>query len=200
MDNFSEADLIPLEKLGFDIALTGGMRSGKDTVYKILSELGYRVHRVAFGDMLKDRFHDTFQDIPWEPKPIQHYIDYGQAMRAIDEDVWVKALRERVRYIQRNRLIAPNIVITDVRQPNEFKYARENGFVIVKVEANPQLRVYRMRELGEEFNPDLFTQPTELHMQTQHVDYVLHNHTVDREELKSAVERLIRQIRRDRGL
>ena len=188
------------DKLGFDIALTGEMRSGKDTVYQILTEFGYRVHRVAFGDMLKTKFHNTFQDIPWDPKPIQHYIDYGQAMRAIDEDVWVKALDERVRYIKSTQLITPNIVITDVRQPNEFEYARKNGFVIVKVEASPQLRVHRMKSLGEEFNPDLFIQPTELHMQTQRVDYVLPNHTVDREELKTSIERLIRKIREDRGL
>ena len=189
-----------MKEIGFDIALTGGMRSGKDTVFEILQELDFRVRRVAFGDELKKKFHETFEDIPETPKPIQHYIDYGQAMRAIDEDVWVKALSYKVQFLRDYILSKTNIVITDVRQPNEFKYARENGFVIVKVEANPQLRVHRMKSLGEEFNPDLFTQPTELHMQTQHVDYVLQNHTVDREELKSAVERLIKRIRRDRGL
>jgi len=189
-----------MKHLGFDIALTGEMRSGKDTIFKILEELGYMVHRVAFGDELKSQFHKTFEDIPESPKPIQHYIDYGQACRAIDEDVWVKALSKTVLRTYRQTLMPSNFVITDVRQPNEFKYARDNKYVIIKVEASDGLRVMRMEELGEKFDPDLFSQPTELHMKTQKYDYIIHNHTTDIEELKVSVERLINQIRKDRGL
>lgn len=149
------------------IALTGKMRSGKDTVAEHLANT-YGFDRLAFGDALKRHAHAVFPWIGEESKPRALYQQFGQFMRQIEPDVWVRHIERRLPYVR-------DVVITDLRQPNEYEWARKNGFVIIRVSTTDELRVKRMIEVGDEFNVHDLTHETELHIDSFAVDYELVN-------------------------
>ena len=135
------------------IALIGKSRSGKDTVAEILTERASYT-RLAFADRLKKAalqvdpivYHDcrvgyrTLADIVraegWErakdglPEVRRFLQDFGQAMREIDDMVWVRPVADQVR--QGTRLNMP-CVVSDVRYANEVTELQALGAVTVRV-------------------------------------------------------------------
>ena len=95
------------------IAITGRLRSGKDTVADILQEeTHFTVYR--FADGITDIIQQYFPD-DWKlGKPREHYQVIGQSLRQLDENVWVKALHRKRQYAH----LYCNELITDLRQPN----------------------------------------------------------------------------------
>lgn len=133
------------------IALIGGARAGKDTVALYLGAIS-DFQRIAFGDAMKHHLYEIFPDLKDLPKPRQAMIDFGQACRGIDPLVWVKALaRESKKW---KEFGYANLVITDVRQPNELEYCLDNGYTIVKIEVEPEIAVARALEGGEVLDPN----------------------------------------------
>lgn len=140
------------------IALTGRMGAGKDTVAGIIDELlqedplGLDVMHCSFAWNVKEFFHMIFNDVTHEPKPRKHYQDFGQSMRQIDPDIWVKWLDGRLKQIEQWDTPPKAIIITDLRQENEYYYCKANGFHVVKVAAPRWLRIKRMTERGDNFS------------------------------------------------
>lgn len=125
------------------IALVGGARTGKDTIAIYLgSTLGFI--RIAFGDSLKDMLFKVFPDLPVEPKPRGVMINFGQSCRAIDPMVWIKHLDRKAKHLEDK-----NVIITDVRQPNEIEYCKDNGYILIKVVAPTKAQEQRALEGGE---------------------------------------------------
>lgn len=168
------------------IALTGYARSGKDTVAAIIQKLCPPVVTLAFADEMKKMFHDTFPNIPKFPKPRDGYEKFGQAMREIDENVWINKLAKS--YAMWERTDA-GIIITDVRQPNEAQWARENGFAIVTISTKDSIR--RERSPQDEIFHMVNTSEKELFMIDW--DYLIPNHGT-REELEVAVAKFINDL------
>jgi hypothetical protein len=139
------------------VGLIGRARAGKDSVASRLSERhGYQ--RVAFADRLKEaalkadpwiviehkdayndypkRLTDLVAEIGWEsakeahPEVRRFLQNYGQTVRDIDPDFWVRAARPSIDAA--NRLSLP-VVVTDVRYENEARWLLERGFVLVRV-------------------------------------------------------------------
>jgi hypothetical protein len=169
------------------IALMGYARSGKDSIYSLIQKhkLGY-VHRMAFGDALRFKFHRMFMDIPEDPKPREGYEIFGKAMRDIDKDFWVKQLSSLYRSME---LQGENIVITDLRQPNEAAWCRANGFKIVYVDADPSLR--RERSITDS-NWKAINE-SEKHIENMEADYVLFNQG-SMEDLENEVIMMLRLL------
>lgn len=133
------------------IALIGGARTGKDTIAEYLgSKADFK--RLAFGDKLKELMYKTFIGLPQEPKPRNVMIEFGQACRKINPNVWIDQLHKT--YNMYNSIGYENFVITDVRQPNEIEYCRNNGYLIVKVEASKDAQVERALAGGEVLDPN----------------------------------------------
>ncbi|MDT3698601.1 MAG: hypothetical protein RO469_04165 [Thermincola sp.] len=109
------------------LALTGKMRSGKDTIAEYLIRQ-YNFKRFAFGDGIRKVCSEMFPEIVAQGKPRWLYQGIGQDLRKYDPDVWVKWL---FREMERNPY--PWIVVTDLRQPNENDALVEAGFIIIKV-------------------------------------------------------------------
>ena len=127
------------------IGFTGLSRSGKDTA---AAYVGWP--RVAFADELKwavcdlwgslgVREREYYDEHPEErtrviPHLGMHWVDlliaYGNAMRAIEPDIWIRLAQP---------LPAP-CVVSDVRFPNEARWIREQGGVIVRVERDGAVR------------------------------------------------------------
>jgi hypothetical protein len=139
------------------VGLIGRARAGKDSVASRLSERhGYQ--RVAFADRLKEAAlkanpvithvpmaggygytQYTLRDIVtadgWEGAKqyteVRRFLQsYGQTIRDLDPDFWVRAAREAIDAA--NRLSLP-VVVTDVRYENEARWLVERGFVLVRV-------------------------------------------------------------------
>lgn len=138
------------------IALFGKMRSGKDTVGKMLiEELGFK--RYAFGDGIGAIIAEYFPQDWAKGKPRGHYQLIGQTFRQLDEEVWINYLLNKVEQDGATR-----VVVTDGRQQNESKRLKEEGYVIVKVEAPEEIRIKRILESGDTWTPEQLNHETEL--------------------------------------
>jgi len=139
-----------------NIALTGLARSGKDSVAgRLVSLYGYT--RVAFADPLKEaalrtdpwvlhsaygqllnvgRLSDLIDCLGWEtakdryPEVRRILQEYGQAIREMDPDFWIRAA---LRKVQRARFEGKPVVVSDVRYANEADALRSAGFMVVRV-------------------------------------------------------------------
>lgn len=162
------------------IALTGKMRSGKDTVADYLVE-HYDCTKFAFGDELKRYAHEIF-NVSEEEKPRDIYQRFGQYCRAIDEDVWVRKCFENIsaweelpltHVVRGKNWLRP--VITDLRQPNEFDECKRQGFTIIRVNCPDSVRLERMKAAGDRFNSEDLAHETEIYIDGFDVDFDVWN-------------------------
>jgi dephospho-CoA kinase len=179
------------------IALTGKLRAGKDEASNHLY-IKHGFDSVAFGDALKRNAHAVFPWISDGTKPRALYQRYGQLMREIDPDVWIKHAERAVQGAIDFRVGMGaekiGIVITDLRQPNEFEWAKANGFTIIRVTAPDEVRIARVIEAGDDFSVHDLAHETELAIDGFAVDAEIHNDgTVD--ELKAQIDSILSQIR-----
>ncbi|OSC76518.1 hypothetical protein B5180_01815 [Streptomyces sp. BF-3] len=139
-----------------NIGIIGRARVGKDTAGQwLVDNRGYR--RIGFADPLKEaalkldpivgtddsdlcvegeRLSDVVGFWGWErakeePEVRRILQELGAAVRAIDEDFWLRAAMRRVQEANESGVPA---VITDVRYPNEAASLRRAGFHLVYIE------------------------------------------------------------------
>lgn len=138
------------------IGLIGLKRAGKNTFSDIaVKEFGYK--ELAFADELKKYakllFPDHFKN---NNKPVKLLQDFGEGMRKIDTDIWVKLLANNF-----DKIDELNVVVTDVRHQNEVDYLRSKGFTIVKIENNISDIIDRCRATEGDFEPNLLLHKSE---------------------------------------
>lgn len=184
------------------ITLAGELRSGKSTIAEYAEERYFMVP-FAFGDKLKEGFHDEYPQVPREPKPRKGYQLYGQLKRyAHGENHWLNKCFDHIEYI---RKIARNYnirgselefmpIITDARQPNEFERCREEGYAIVKIVTSTDVRIKRAKENGDNFNLEDLNHETEQHIKDLEADYIIYNNG-SKEELYAQFDKIIADIR-----
>ncbi|QHZ58616.1 AAA family ATPase [Brevibacillus sp. NSP2.1] len=160
------------------VALCGKARAGKDSVSDYLARQ-YGFVRFAFGDGIRKVCRELFPDqMAQAHKPRALLQGVGQAMRAFNPDVWVNAtMRDIVDYRlqQTDMRRIPNIVITDLRQPDEYDRLRSEGFVIIRVIASEDVRRQRMLDAGDTFDERDLMHETEMHTDGFAVDYEIEN-------------------------
>ncbi|QGG47683.1 AAA family ATPase [Heliorestis convoluta] len=156
---------------GVKIALTGKMRSGKDTAGEYLvNKYGFK--RFAFGDAVREICQQLYPEQIEEGKPRFLYQQVGQALRKQDRNVWVKTL---LRQIENETTLDDNIVITDLRQFNEYQHVLTTGFTIGRIWANEKTRRERMKTLGDNFDYNDLYHETEQGIDALVVDYEIVN-------------------------
>lgn len=167
-----------------NIALCGLLRSGKDSVGNYLCER-YGYTRFAFGDELKRYAHELF-DVSAGAKPRELYQWFGQTMRQRDPELWVRKCfteierrayaRERVNEEAGEVVYEPlRVVISDIRQLNEYERCRSEGYVIIRVSAPDGVRVQRAIDANDTFSYADLTHETEQHVKDFAVDYEIEN-------------------------
>ncbi|WP_040930422.1 AAA family ATPase [Paenibacillus larvae] len=175
-----------------DIAITGKLRAGKDTVADYLMER-YGYARYAFGDGVKDDFHRKNPAVPLHPKPRAAYQEHGQMMREkYGHDVWVVRTMSQIAARKDGR----PIVITDVRQPNELIWVKSSGYVVIRVNATDGLRILRAVESRDHFHYADLMHETEKHIDGFTVDYEINNNG-DLFDLYSQIDDIIVRARRE---
>ena len=122
------------------IAFSGKICSGKTTAANIVeSMLGCEATtKLSVASRVKELAIDLFGMEQKDRKLLQVL---GQKMKEIDPDVWIRALIKQV-----NDCGDKHIVIDDLRFPNELRALRENGFIIIRLEIDPELQLKRIKE------------------------------------------------------
>src|SRR5699024_5657973 len=199
------------------IALTGKMRSGKSMVAEILW-LEYDLTRRSFGGALKyyaDKMFEGSSAYPIEveeygepcpfdgkrdtriKKPRKLYQDFGQAMRHLDEGIWIRHVEQAIE-TDKTFLNYKGVVIDDLRQPNEYEWAKANGFTIIRVNADESDRLDRAAKLGDKFSAEDLRHDTEQHVDSFAVDYEINNNG-DKEALRRKVVKIMSEIKAKGG-
>ncbi|PFF33219.1 hypothetical protein CN335_21385 [Bacillus thuringiensis] len=161
------------------IAITGKARSGK-TELSHYAWMLYGFKEFDFSAVLKDEFHRLFPYIPRDPKPRTYYQKFGQWLREIDPDIWVKMTMAKVHeYCFKDALNKvnhkPKVLVNGVRQPNEYQRLKDEGFVIIRVNASDDLCIDRAKEAGDVFTEADLVHDTEQYVDTFGVDYEINN-------------------------
>lgn len=170
------------------IALTGKFRSGKDTVADYLIEK-YGYAKFAFGDELKRYVHELF-DVNPSTKPRELYQWFGQTMRKHDPDIWVRKCFEKIDKKKKTANVSVRVVISDLRQPNEYERCRAEGYVIIRVNCPEDIRIERARAAGDDFTEDDLNHETEQYVDLYAVDYDIYN-VGDLTELYSQIDAIM---------
>lgn len=177
------------------IALAGALRSGKDSVaHRILTTHEY-YEKVAFGDALKRLYHELHPWVPENPKPREGYQQFGQDMRRLyGDDIWIRHAERTIDFYRRVKR-PDGIVVTDLRQLNEYEWARKNGYTIIRVTAPLEIRKARAIAAGDSFNEKDLDHETERHIEGFDVDYeIVNDGNID--ELYAKVDAVMDEIAR----
>lgn len=198
-----------------NIALTGRMRAGKSLIASIIIN-EYGLNRHSFGRALKhyagelfegseaysSEYFETGPPCPFdgkrrqvERKPRKMYQDFGQAMRALDDNVWINHVEKAIN-LDRLFVGYKGAIIDDLRQPNEYAWARANGFTIIRVNAGEDTRIERIKSAGDSYSDEDFRHETESHVDSFEVDYEIWNGDgVSIDELEAKISEIMEAIR-----
>src|SRR5699024_11102304 len=126
-------------------------------------------------------------------KPRKLYQDFGQAMRQLDEDIWIRHVEQA---IESDKLFPDykGVVIDDLRQPNEYEWAKAIGFTIIRVEASEDRRLKRAEQAGDSFSAGDLAHDTEQHSDKFDVDYEINNNG-DKGALRRKVDEIMSEIK-----
>lgn len=135
------------------LALSGKLASGKTPITEYLME-HHRFTEAAFADRLKELAAELF-NMKAREKDRHLLQQIGDTFRRIDTQVWVRYLLER---------LPPDdvdVVVSDVRYPNEFESLLERGFRMVRIDVDSGIQKLRVRALHPNTPPALLSHVSE---------------------------------------
>lgn len=172
------------------IALTGKLRSGKDTFANYLVYQGFSHHKLSEG--ISDIVTTFLPEIAERKgKKREVYTTIGQTMRQLDPDVWIK-------YTWKHMPKHKNVVISDVRQKNEEEFLRSQGFTIVGIESYAKAR-YDRAMFDKDFKKSDLTHETENSVDDIVADYWVQNDGTIK-QLYDRIDEVLRKMFLDKKL
>jgi hypothetical protein len=184
--------------MALKIAVAGEIRSGKDTVCEYIQGGSVNMQKLYFAEGIADIIQTYFPEAWYgEGKPRKHYQDIGQFMRSINPDVWVN--HTELKYFLLKQSGFENFIVTDLRQQNEYEWLKKNGFTVIKVETEPELRIERMKASGDNFDMNSLVHPVEQQIKQLPYDYLLQNNT-SLEDLYAQVDFVINELLAEGGV
>lgn len=137
------------------IGVTGQAGAGKDHLfYEYSTRFNQQAERFALADGVKADIKDTLSLDPYDHYTALDSKPYSPEVRALlqwwgtelrrnqDEDYWIDHLARRID--QRLPRVDVPVFVTDVRFVNEARWVRQQGGIVVKVEAGPLTRAARL--------------------------------------------------------
>ena len=106
------------------VALIGKICSGKSYISSYLNEV-HDFNVYSFGQPVKKFAKEIFNLKTKDRAIIQ---DFAQKMKELDSDVWIKYILN-----QMNTDKNENIVVDDVRFPNEYKALQNENFIFIRL-------------------------------------------------------------------
>lgn len=130
-----------LGKPGIRIAFSGKAGVGKDTAYTIINKFvalrtGKSVRNYKFADPLYDIMHYAMDTCLFDRTKDRSFLQFvgTEWARAKDPNVWVNVMKFRLAELS----MSEDVVITDLRFPNELDALTELGFKIIRIEPEGQ--------------------------------------------------------------
>lgn len=151
------------------ISIIGKARAGKDVIGSyLLKELnkdliGEVYNTVSFADPVKehlieifglsreqlygnlkeseDKRYQKFEGCYWTPREFMQ--EYGQFMRTLDSEIWIRLLLKKISNI------STNYIITDVRHINELEAVRKWGSLLLHVKRDTKDGVHGETHISE---------------------------------------------------
>jgi hypothetical protein len=119
------------------IAFSGKICSFKSTSAKIVVEmLEHKTVVLSFAKRIKEIASDLFDYDETQFKNRALLQNFGKAIRDLDEYAWIRSLDKQVKALTP----ATNVVIDDLRFPDEFIYCKQSGFVTIRLEVNENIQ------------------------------------------------------------
>ena len=120
-------------------AFSGRFGSGKTTGATMVMDLLPNTVILSFASEIKLIATKYFGMDPL--KKDRHLLQQiGQKFREIDPDIWVKILLSKIP-------VDKNVVIDDLRMPNEYTALLENGFTIIRLNVQPSVQLERLKRI-----------------------------------------------------
>ena len=170
------------------IAICGKLCSGKSYLAKFLAEKYHgEIHSFGYGvkKYCKEIFNMEYKD----RKLLQ---DFAQKMREIDIDVWVKYTMNKI-----NNSENANIIVDDLRFPNELVYLQNAGFTIIRLIVDKPLQIQRIRETyPDSYNEhiDRLDDISESHIDRMDIKNTIHVNLENQNYLTNIVENRLKHI------
>jgi len=176
------------------IAVVGEIRSGKDTVCNLIREQsGKYPYPLYFAEgiemIIKKFFPEAFAG---GQKPRKHYQEIGQHLRTLNPEVWINHTK-RV-YRRAKRLGFKDFFVTDLRKVNEYEWLKSEGFTVIKVESEPEIRIARMKASGDQFDMNALLHSAEQEISLVPYDYLITNNTT-LEDLTVQVDNVLKDMK-----
>lgn len=173
------------------LVITGKARSGKDTIASEICATTFGCITHSLGTPIKE-IHRILYGTK-KGKDRKNLIKIGQRERQNDTHIWIKVwLRRAIDEIKTYG--NTYFVVADVRQPNEYSFFKSMGIPVIKVVADEEKRLEKIRELdGEEgLEEDLLNDETETYIGTFDADVTLVNNYDDKlfQDIKEVIETL----------
>lgn len=185
------------------IALTGKMRSGKDTAMRALSDelikVGFYPNSHSFGDSLKSFAKQLFsEEFEENKKPRDLYQWFGQTLRQRNPNIWVNQTAKAINHANDMATLTDKThvahIITDLRQPNEYEWCVNNHFIIIKVDCDDEVRLQRMNALGDNYKLEDLQHETEQYIDSFKTDFYINTTNLDKETLEKTMKSFTRVL------
>lgn len=177
-----------------NVAFIGGLRSGKSTASKVMQST-YGMVPLSFGKRLKEVVAMATEGTPLEGKKNVPLLQAtGQGFREFYEDIWVSHVDREF-----HENASTMTVIDDLRQPNEYKWAVENNFIIIRILTDEDVRYERATKEGDVIEREALNAETESHYSTFDVHFeVTNDGTI--EEFERKILTLLRGVMNEHSL
>ena len=119
------------------IAFSGKIASGKSTTSLFISENIKKCEIVGFANRLKELTYELFNSDP-NKKDRKLLQDFGLKIREVDPNAWVNALDKKIKDKE-------NVIVDDLRFPNEFIYLKNKGFILIRLNISPEEQIKRIK-------------------------------------------------------
>lgn len=162
------------------IGLIGAKRSGKDTFADIACE-DYGFVRLAFADEVKKTAKHLFpEEFENNNKPVALLQWMGQTMRERNPQVWINLLDRKLQNFsiwEETCDESANLIVTDVRYPNEVEYLKSKGFIIVQIQVDFMEICRRCAETEPDFKFEFMAHESESMAinTTEYADIIIEN-------------------------
>jgi len=161
------------------IALTGKIRSGKDTVADYaMKKYGYIPF--SLGRIVWKYYQEVMLGGGMKLTSRQEMQTFAQTMRQFKEDVWLHHLKIKLGLMSKD----DRVIISDCRQPNEQRWFADNNYLFIRINADKQLRLQRCYDAGDDFNEEDLEHETEQYVDLIPVHFDIYNNGTIEEMLE----------------
>src|SRR5699024_2187841 len=144
-------------------------------------------------------FSEGGKAVVGEKKPRRLYQDVGEKLRELDPLVWVRQAEKTMLFYE-NYKDHIGVVISDLRLPIEEQWAKDNGFIIIRVNADESDRLARIERAGDDFKAEDLRHETEQYVDDIQADIDIWNgEGVSEDDLRRKIDEILAEIKKKGG-